>query len=102
MKTSIKTIDIQAKEWFDKMNGNSYFAGKVTVDFGLPTEKSFVMPFQYGYGEQYIQEARNTLKENNVINMNNEPLWTLRDQKVIIRQSIQRNCLKRELKEFQL
>lgn len=29
MTTSIKTIDVSAKEWFDKSAGNSYFSGQV-------------------------------------------------------------------------
>jgi hypothetical protein len=36
----INTIDIQAKEWFDRINGNSYFSGQVTLDYGQETEKT--------------------------------------------------------------
>ena len=50
MKT--KTIDIQAKEWFDKVNGNSYFAGTITLNYGTETEETFLLPFQYGYGNE--------------------------------------------------
>ena len=45
MKT--KTIDIRAKEWFDKTFGNSYFAGTITINKGTETEETFLMPFQY-------------------------------------------------------
>jgi len=38
----MKTIDINAKEWFDKINGNSYFAGTITLDFGMKTEETFL------------------------------------------------------------
>ncbi len=52
------TIDIISKEWFDKVNGNSYFAGTITVDYKTETEETFLMPFQYGYGSQHEQEAK--------------------------------------------
>ena len=48
--TSARTIDIQAKEWFDKVNGNSYWSAEVTVNFGLNNTFSFDVGFQYGYG----------------------------------------------------
>jgi len=35
----IKTIDVNVKEWFDKVNGNSYFAGTVSLNFGMKTQK---------------------------------------------------------------
>ena len=41
----IKTIDINAKEWYDKINGNSYFAGYVVVNKGTKTENIFIMRF---------------------------------------------------------
>ena len=30
----IKTIDVNCLEWFDKINGNSYFAGEIIVNYG--------------------------------------------------------------------
>ena len=50
MKT--KTIDIEAKEWFDKINGNSYFCGTITLNYLMDNQETFLMPFQYGYGSQ--------------------------------------------------
>jgi len=97
----IKTIDIQAKEWFDKVNGNSYFAGIITVDLGLPTEKEFKMPFQYGYGLQYEQEAFTILRNNNLLPEKvNGYSPDLKDNGIIIRSSIQKNCKKSELKNI--
>ena len=34
----VKTIDVQVKEWFDKVNGNSYFAGIITINFGMKND----------------------------------------------------------------
>jgi hypothetical protein len=101
----VKTIDIQAKEWFDKVNGNSYFAGKVIVNYGMPTEQEFKMPFQYGYGSQYEQEARQILAENNLIPVNDygrngkspKNNHELRELGIIIRSSITHKCKKTEL-----
>ena len=41
----VKTIDIQAKEWFDKINGNSYFSAVITLNFGLKTKNNLNYPF---------------------------------------------------------
>ena len=53
----LKTIDINAKEWSDSENGNSYFSSKVTLNYGLHNEKSMKLPFQYGYEDAYIDQS---------------------------------------------
>jgi hypothetical protein len=98
MKNQVNTIDIQAKEWFDKVNGNSYFAGLVTVNYGMEDAKEFIMPFQYGSGSQYEQEAFKVLKEANLINITYTS--ELRELGVIVRSSIVRNCKQRELRAY--
>jgi hypothetical protein len=99
MKTKVKTIDVNCKEWFDRINGNSYFAGQVTINFGMKTQKSFTMPFQYGYSSQYEHEAQLTLKRNKVINCDDyTALWRYcSDNKIILRCHLQENCKKKEL-----
>lgn len=94
----VKTIDIQAKEWFDKVNGNSYFAGLITVNFGMPDEQQFNMPFQYGYGSQYQQEAFKVLKEKGLVLSDHSA--DIRNDGIIVRSSIQNKCLKRELMTY--
>jgi predicted Zn-dependent protease len=104
--TTIKTIDIQAKEWFDKINGNSYFAGTITVNFGMPDAKTIIMPYQYGYGDHYVDMAAKALEENNIItdrthhsNGSAQSLWSYCDDKgIILRKSKQQGCKKRDLK----
>ena len=100
----IKTIDINAKEWFDKVNGNSYFSGSITLNYGTKSEKQIVMPFQYGYGEHYIDMAGQQLNKENIIklvrhtNGSYTPLWQYcRDNRIILRTLKQNNCKKREL-----
>jgi hypothetical protein len=100
MKT--KTIDIQAKEWFDKVNGNSYFAGTITLNYGTETEEIFLMPFQHGYGSQYEHEAKAILTQFNKISTDYESLYTYcKRVGIILRRNIERNCLKRDLKAIE-
>ena len=98
----IKTIDIQAKEWFDKVNGNSYFAGTITLNYGTETEETFFLPFQYGYGSSYEHEAKAILTLFNKISPDYESLYNYcKRVGIILRKNIQRNCLKRDLKAIE-
>ena len=99
MKT--KTIDVNAKEWIDKVNGNSYFCGTVTLNYSMKNEETFLMPFQYG--SSYLQEAKATLIQFNKINAN----WYLslysycKENKIIFRCNLKQNCLQKELNEIE-
>lgn len=97
-KMKVNTIDINAKEWFDKVNGNSYFAANVTLNFGQPDQINIVLPFQYGYGDCYQYAAIKVLNEQNFINV--KYLQDLRENGIIVRYNIQRNCKQRELKNI--
>ena len=100
MKT--KTIDIQAKEWFDKVNGNSYFAGTITLNYGTETEEIFLLPLQYGYGDEYEHESKAILTQFNKISPDYENLSNYcKRVGIILRKNIQRNCLKRDLKAIE-
>jgi hypothetical protein len=102
MKT--KTIDINAKRWFDNKNGNSYFAGTVTLNYGTETKETFLMQFQNGYGQSYIQEAKAILTQFNKISGDfGRPLsMYCRENNIILRTSLQENCLKRELTQIEI
>lgn len=103
----IKTIDVNAKEWFDKVNGNSYFSGQIHINFGIHnlTYKRYVMPFQYGYGDHYVDMAfQQLIKKEKLIAMTRHTngswghLWSYcMDNNIILRTNIQRGCKKREL-----
>lgn len=104
VRIKVKTIDIQAKEWSDKTFGNTYFAGKVTVNKGTKTEKTFRFPtvsdMSYGYGSQYETAAFNTLSKNGYMSelngdINHRRLTTIG---VITRSFIERGCKKAEVK----
>tara|TARA_R110002167_G_C12140725_1_gene600162 strand:- start:100 stop:429 length:330 start_codon:yes stop_codon:yes gene_type:complete len=100
---STKTIDLNAKTWFDKVNGNSYFSGTITLNYGTETEETFLMPFQYGYGSQHEQEAKKILTEFNKISTPyGLSLYSYcKDNNIILRHSLKKNCLKRELKQIE-
>ena len=94
----IKSITINVKEWFDKVNGNSYFAGTIQID-----NKEYLMPFQYGYGNSYEQEAKKLLTEFNVISCEygqNLRRYCL-DNGIEYGAFIKTKCKKRELKEIE-
>ena len=94
----MKTLDINAKEWFDKVNGNSYFSAQIIIDYDLPTYQKYFLPFQYGYGDSYQWQSLKHLQKIGIVSNDIGHLWQLRDQGIIIRTS-KRNALKRELKE---
>lgn len=101
--TKIKTIDIIALEWFDRVNGNSYFAGTVTVNYGMQDEKTLKMPYQYGYGEHYKQMAFELLQDEGLIPVQKKPfsIWQYyQDNNIIVRNVKHENCKKRELKNI--
>ena len=94
----MKTIDINAREWFDKVNGNSYFSAQIVIDYDLPTYKKYFLPFQYGYGDSFQWQSLKHLKEVGEIPENISHLWQLSDSGVIIRTN-KRYTLKRDIKQ---
>lgn len=97
----MKTIDINAKEWFDKTYGNSYFSAEIIIDYAMDTEKKFKLEFQYGYGDHYKTMARQKLQEEGLVPKETISLWRYCDEnKIILRTSKKENCLKREVLSF--
>lgn len=97
----IKTIDIIAKEWFDKINGNSYFSAQIIINYGLKNIKmvqALKIPFTYGYGEQYIFESGLLIAKEFNLNLKESTLWRYcEDNNIILRTHKQKNCLKGDL-----
>ena len=48
----------QTKEWFDKINGNSYFSVQIE---DIEKDITYKLPFQYGYGDQSEYEVKKVL-----------------------------------------
>jgi hypothetical protein len=99
---TIKTIDINARTWFDKVNGNSYFSAIVVLNYGTPEAKELKLPFQYGYGSCYEQAAMDEIIEARLITDNGSGgLYSYcKDNNIILRSNNQQNCLKREVVNF--
>lgn len=99
MKASqIKTIDVNCKEWFDKVNGNSYFSGEVIVNAGKNTERTIKLPFQYGYGDFYRYQAFEAVKKSlKTFKTVQTPRQAYEKYKIKTNHSLRTNCLKREL-----
>lgn len=113
----IQTIDLQAREWFDKVNGNSYFSAIITLNFGLggqiikehnysPSEyyeeKQIGIPFEYGYGSYYEQQALHVLQTEGYIPA--QGITSLSryciENDIVFRSSKKSNCLKSEVKNL--
>ena len=94
-------LEVNAKEWFDKSAGNSYFSAVVVLDDVVVAE----LPFQYGYGDHYLDMASEKLDELGVIdnprkgqNEMRESLWRYcQDNNIKLISHKRENCLKREL-----
>lgn len=94
----VTTLDIHAKEWFDKVNGNSYFSARATINYGTQDEQTVYIPFEYGYGSFYEQKTREVLVEMGLIE--NVSFYELREGRVIIRSHKESKCKKSEVKQF--
>jgi hypothetical protein len=101
-KYDIKTIDITAKEWFDKVNGNSYFSAQVTLNYGLPNVKTIYLPFQYGYGDHAVDMSMRALVIQGIIKTNDRTrLWRYcEENNIILRHNKIDKCLKRDVVAF--
>ena len=98
----IKTIDIAAKEWFDKTYGNSYFSAQIILNYGLKDQQKYCLPFQYGYGDQYIYETKASLNQMNKISTNSNQNLRIycEENNIILRNYKWINCKNKEVKEF--
>jgi len=97
---TINTIDITAKQWFDKVNGNSYFSAQITLNYGTDSEVIIPVPFQYGYGDSYQYEAFKQLQELGYIakQVNSTSGWRYyEDNGIVVRNNKIEKCLKRDV-----
>jgi hypothetical protein len=72
---AIRSLFVECREWFDKVNGNSYFSARIWINGGQVA----ILPFQYGYGDQFIYEAQRKLIELGYIpkEKENESLYSI-------------------------
>lgn len=60
-KRKPRVIHVSGRRWFQTTYGNTYHSYNIYID----GEHVHYMPFAYGYGEQYLYNAFQWLRENN-------------------------------------
>ena len=99
----LKTVDVSAREWNDKINGNSYFSAVVVLNFQQANQETIKVPFQYGYGDYYQQAAAEAIAKRfprTKWSKKEEPLWRLREKSKTIRTNKEPNCTQKRCKEL--
>jgi hypothetical protein len=93
-----RSLFIEAREWFDRVNGNSYFSARIWVDGGQVA----ILPFQYGYGDQYLYEAQKKLLELGYLPQEGKSrgLWTIAQESGFDLYSAKTNTKKSEMFKF--
>lgn len=97
IKTSLKTLDINCYKWFDRINGNTYFACEVTCNYGMKNQVNFNVPFQYGYGSHFHDVVAKKLVQLGLTKYNLYRWQDQQDSGVAIRINEYHDCKKREL-----
>jgi hypothetical protein len=91
----IKTIDIQANEYWDKVNGNMYFNADISINFGMNNQTQIHIPIEYG--SDYKTAIRNILNDLKYIDTVEPLWWYCRENNIILRTSLKEGCKYREL-----
>ncbi len=55
-----KSIIINGRRWFQRSAGNTYFSSTIYID----GKEVHYIPFEYGYGKQYLESSTEWLAEN--------------------------------------
>lgn len=80
----MKNLIIIGRRWFDKTYGNTYHSAEICID-----ENTVKIPFQYGYGDQYIYTAIDYLKKEKLIETDKTVSWQifeeLREQGIYVK-----------------
>lgn len=98
MKT-INHISVHGKQWFDKVNGNSYCASRVTIYYSDNSETLIKTPFTYGYGNYYLQASGKELHKLGIIELPYLERFC-RENNISLSCMKQDNCKKSETKEW--
>ena len=73
-----RSLFIEARLWFDKSGGNTYFTARVFLD----GKWAFTLPFQYGYDTQYLYAVGRELVERGYLpeEYEDRPLWNVKQE----------------------
>jgi hypothetical protein len=100
---NIKTLDLIAKIWLDRPNGNRYFTAQLTINFQLKGERTFYMPFDKCMNQSYEYEAVKVLIREGLIPATYEGrnLWSVcHDEKIIKRVTAYEKCKRKDVEAF--
>ena len=61
--TTLTGLHIEGRRWFQRTYGNTYHSVRI---FANGAQLAY-LPFQYGYGEHFLQTALEWLKENKLV-----------------------------------
>lgn len=97
----LKTVTVYVREWFDRVNGNSYFSGVVILNDRLENEEQIKMPLQYGYGNSSEYTAMDAIRERFPrVKWDSRPIWQLRDRKIPYSYFKQEKCTQKQCREL--
>lgn len=76
----LRSVFIEGRLWFDKINGNTYFSNRVWVNGKV----TFEMPMEYGYDLQHVNRAIQELFERGYLpkveTFRTPYLWQIREE----------------------
>ncbi len=94
----LNSIKIIAYEYIDKIHGNAYFAVRIYVN---GDERVLYEPFQYGYGDQYLEASKQALIKDGLLEPNYYGLVRYcRENDIILSYRIERRKKEKEVREF--
>lgn len=90
----MKTLQIIGKLWNNA--GNTYHSAEIICDYSLPTERTFYVPFSYGYENQFIYNSIKLLADLDILPYNTHTIRDVEDLGIEVITSHQ-FCKKRDL-----
>jgi len=95
-KDKITVIEVRILEWFQKSNGNSYFAGTVELFSGSELVRRIILDFQYGYGSHAEFTAAGEIGFSSLLELRE----FCKKNKIHYSFSKDENCRERDLKNL--
>ena len=90
----MKTLEINGKLWNNE--GNTYHSAEIICDYSLPTEKTFYVPFSYGYEGQFVYNSIQLLVNKGMLPKGTISTREVRDLGIELIETA-RHCKKRDL-----
>ena len=72
---TIKSLFIEARLWFDKVNGNTYHAVRIQANGQIIGQ----VPMTYGYGDMWQYTALDWLKDKGLVSQEVRSIYELRE-----------------------